>query len=72
MGCQTCGMATADPGEFHPYAFCMWVKAGLDPWSTLLDLNTRLGLDTTHWPKKVPLIRDLRPAHASTSTGAPR
>lgn len=57
--CTECGMLLDTPGEFHPQAFCVWKKAGLDPWATLVWVNTRLGLHTAHWPKKPPLVRDL-------------
>lgn len=58
MACQECGMATRDPGEFHPYAFCVWVKAGLEPWETLEWINSGLGFDMGHLPEP-PMIRDL-------------
>jgi len=61
--CRVCGMLLNDPGEFHPHAFCVWKKAGLDPWNTLLWVNQRLGIDTTHWPRQSPLIRDLSPQY---------
>ena len=28
--CQECGM-NVEPGEFHPYEFCLLYKAGQDP-----------------------------------------
>jgi hypothetical protein len=57
--CQTCGMLLDDPGEFHPFAFCIWKRAGQPPWETLVAINSRLGIDVTHWPTKPPLVRDL-------------
>ena len=60
MSCPDCGYATRDVGEFHPHAFCVWYKAGLDPWETLMWLNVGLGVDMKHWPKQPPLVRDLR------------
>lgn len=30
--CQECGMLLEDAGEYHPFAFCVWKKAGLNPW----------------------------------------
>lgn len=33
------------PGEFHPQAFCVWKKAGLDPWETLRWVNGQLRLE---------------------------
>jgi hypothetical protein len=42
--CQTCGYRTASgPAEFHPYSFCVLVKAGLDPWATVAGLAEDLG-----------------------------
>lgn len=66
-------MLLDDAAEFHPHAFCVWKKAGQDPWELLLSLNRRLGIDTTHWPKRPPLVRDL-PAfreRTRTRTNAP-
>lgn len=55
--CQECGMRTLDVGEFHPYAFCVLYKAGLDPWKELRWLAKSLGLKglgTRRW-----LVREL-------------
>jgi hypothetical protein len=41
--CSECGMLLDDAGEFHPYAFCLWKKAGHDPWDTLNWILTQLG-----------------------------
>lgn len=30
--CGECGALLRDPGEFHPYVFCVLKKAGRDPW----------------------------------------
>lgn len=38
-------MLLDDPGEFHPYAFCAWRRAGLDPWFQLNQILEWLGLD---------------------------
>jgi hypothetical protein len=48
-------MALDDAGEFHPYVFCVLKKAGRDPWADLVWMNTQLGIDTTHWPKRPPV-----------------
>lgn len=49
------------PGEFHPHAFCVWKKAGLDPWPTMLWLNERLGwVQPDALPTRPPLVSDLR------------
>ena len=58
--CQECGMLLDDAAEFHPYMFCVLKQAGRDPWADVLWLNERLGVDVTHWPKRPPLIRNLR------------
>jgi hypothetical protein len=55
--CTTCGMLLDDPCEFHPYAFCVLKKAGLDPWTTFGWVNAQLG--DTAWPERPPLVRDL-------------
>jgi len=61
MSCQECGMLLDDPAEFHPYVFCVIKKGGQDPWEALLWVNKRLGIDTTYWPERPPLVRDLKP-----------
>ena len=58
--CQTFGMLLDREGEFHPYAFCVWKKAGLDPWDQLRWTVEALGIDITRWPKRPPLVRSLR------------
>lgn len=58
--CPDCGMAT-NVGEFHPHGFCIWKKAGQDPWELLKWINSSLGIDVKHWPSQPPLVRDLRP-----------
>jgi hypothetical protein len=36
--CQECGYREFDgPAEYHPYAFCVLVKAGLNPLTVVLD-----------------------------------
>lgn len=30
--CGECGAKLNDPGEFHPYAFCVMRKRGQSPW----------------------------------------
>jgi hypothetical protein len=58
--CQACGMLCDDAGEFHPYAFCVWKRAGLDPWQQLKWIEDRLGRPPLG--KKPPLIRNMRAA----------
>jgi hypothetical protein len=42
--CQTCGYRTrSGPGEYHPYEFCILVKAGLSPWEVAKKLAIDLG-----------------------------
>lgn len=53
--CQTCGMLLDDPGEFHPYAFCLWKMAGHDPWAELRWIADKLGLGEV----RVVNVRDL-------------
>jgi hypothetical protein len=53
-------MLLDDAGEFHPAAFCLLKQAGRDPWDELRWLNRKLGIDTTHWPKRPPLVRNLK------------
>ena len=55
--CQQCGMLLDDPGEFHPYVFCVLKKAGRDPWQETRLLVRNLGLGEL--PQRPPLIRDL-------------
>lgn len=51
--CATCGAMCA-PGEFHPYAFCALVRAGLNPWDTIRTITGQLGLpDPGEKPPKV-------------------
>lgn len=57
--CQSCGMLLDREGEFHPHSFCIWKKAGHDPWEMLARTVDMLGVDVTHWPKRPPLVRDL-------------
>jgi hypothetical protein len=65
MICQSCGYRTTDVGEFHPFAFCALVRAGLDPWETLRRVNERLGMDVSAWPPQPPLVRHLPAFSAS-------
>lgn len=62
MACQTCGYATRDPGEFHPHAFCVLVRAGYDPWDEFRRLVAQVGAmvgpggDVSQWPNDPPLV----------------
>ncbi len=42
--CTECGMATAEAGEYHPYAFCVLEKAGLNPWHEVRMIALQVGL----------------------------
>lgn len=33
--CTECGYVGDVFAEYHPYAFCVLVKAGLDPWEVI-------------------------------------
>ena len=35
--CAECGYLTGPGPEYHPYAFCVLVKAGLNPLTVVLD-----------------------------------
>lgn len=35
--CAECGARTVSVSEYHPYAFCVLVKAGLNPLTVVLD-----------------------------------
>ena len=43
--CSECNMTLWDAGEYHPYAFCVLRKAGLDPWQQIRVIAGQLGLD---------------------------
>lgn len=63
--CAECGMLLGDPGEFHPYAFCLLRKAGaIDPWKEFRWLCAAAGVvkEADDLPSKPPLVRDLRRA----------
>lgn len=53
--CATCGMVLDDPGEFHPYLFCVLKEAGRDPWSDFKWAVEQLGFDL---PDEAPLVKD--------------
>lgn len=35
--CTECGAKTSEAAEYHPYAFCVLIKAGLDPLTVVRD-----------------------------------
>lgn len=41
--CTDCNTTTR-PGEYHPYAFCVLAKAGLDPWREIRLIAAQIGL----------------------------
>lgn len=42
--CQECGALTG-PGEYHPFAFCVLIKAGLDPVTVVREAACELHKD---------------------------
>lgn len=60
--CQTCGYPTRNgPAEYHPYAFCVLVKAGLDPWETARTLARDLApFDDLDRPPRVDHVQAAR------------
>ena len=54
--CAECG-ATISPGEYHPYAFCVLHKAGLDPWQEirLIAAQLQLGALGKHPPHLIQI-----------------
>lgn len=62
--CQTCGYVCRDEGEYHPYVFCVLVRAGQDPWESARELARDLGpfADWVHPPlaRQVQRERELR------------
>jgi len=57
-----CGYTTRDPGEYHPYVFCILVKAGQDPWERAQELVNHLAPEKgMRWTarKHPPLVRDM-------------
>lgn len=58
--CPDCGMALHSEAEFHPHAFCVWKRAGQDPWELLEWIVSGLGYDTKNWPKDPPDVKDAR------------
>ncbi len=52
--CSECGSRLSDAGEYHPWAFCVLVRAGLDPWEQVRMIAGQLGLgDPGKTPPKV-------------------
>jgi hypothetical protein len=49
-------MLLNDAGEYHPYPFCVWKKAGLDPWAALKTVCADLSMGE---PPHRPRLRDL-------------
>jgi hypothetical protein len=53
---EPCGQchAMVEVGAFHPYSFCVLVKAGLDPWQEVRKIAGQLRLgDPGEQPPKV-------------------
>lgn len=55
--CQACGMLLDDAGEFHPWSFCIWKKAGLRPWDEFRRIALQLGLSDPG--EKPRLVREI-------------
>lgn len=53
--CGDCGMLLEDAGEYHPYAFCVLKKAGLNPWPYVREMT--ISLTGTDPGEKPPLLR---------------
>lgn len=53
--CQACGYTTRlGSNEYHPYAFCVLVKAGLDPWEIARKLVKDLVIPTSSAGRRRP------------------
>jgi hypothetical protein len=50
--CQECGMLIEELRDYHPYSFCVWKKAGLDPWKTLQSIAHDLWPDAELFTSK--------------------
>lgn len=35
--CTTCGAKMSEAAEYHPYAFCVLIRAGLNPLTVVLE-----------------------------------
>jgi hypothetical protein len=56
--CTECG-ALVEPGEYHPFAFCVMRKAGLQPWHEVRVIAGQLGLgDPGRVPPKVWEVKE--------------
>lgn len=55
--CTECGAAVPD-GQYHPYAFCVLVKAGLDPWQEIRIIAGQVGMNDpgAHPPQITRLV----------------
>lgn len=42
--CTECGEHLSEKSEYHPYAFCVLIKAGLNPLAVVLDAAKALGV----------------------------
>jgi hypothetical protein len=65
--CTECGMSLVRAGEYHPYAFCVLRKAGLDPWAQLRTMAMQVGLGDPGG--RAPLVTETaeRPLKAAVS-----
>jgi hypothetical protein len=45
--CAECGYVSKLAREYHPYAFCVLVKAGMDPWVVVREGARAARLTTT-------------------------
>ncbi len=60
--CGECG-AMVEPGEYHPYVFCLLVKARLNPWREVRIIAGQLGLDDPG--EAPPKVWEIVPAQRS-------
>lgn len=55
--CAQCGMHTRTHDEYHPFLFCVLMKAGHDPWPQFKATVESYGLGPL--PESPPRIRNL-------------
>lgn len=58
--CAECGYPMSHVGEYHPYVFCVLVKAGQNPWERAKELAIDLGPFTKR--RRPPLVREVQEA----------
>lgn len=63
--CGECHAHLGHADEYHPYAFCALVKAGLNPWHELRTICAALGMGE---PPNRPRLLDLPSAVPQEAT----